>query len=173
MARTVLWRGLLVLAIAVAGCAPTSDVYRDRDARISATSRFVPDAFSGRWHVVAGYPNAALPLCDHQVWDISEDPATLQVTCGTDRRVVLSAGLKVDPRGVMRVQTADLDRDRYAFWVLWMDEERRMAVIGTRGGEMGWVLNRGATIRADRLAAAQEILEFNGYDTTRLEGQGK
>jgi len=35
-------------------------------------------------------------------------------------------------------------------------------------GRAGWILNRDPQIPSDRLAAAREILDFNGYDLSRL-----
>jgi len=53
--------------------------------------------------------------------------------------------------------------------VLWVDEGYRTAVVGAPNGRSGWILNRDPQIPADRLAAAREILDFNGYDLSRLE----
>jgi apolipoprotein D and lipocalin family protein len=41
--------------------------------------------------------------------------------------------------------------------------------VGTPNGRAGWVLNRDPVIPADRWAAAREMLDFNGYDLSRLE----
>lgn len=35
-------------------------------------------------------------------------------------------------------------------------------------GTAGWILNRDPAIPPDRLAAAREMLDFNGYDLTGL-----
>jgi apolipoprotein D and lipocalin family protein len=55
------------------------------------------------------------------------------------------------------------------YWVLWVDEGYRTAVVGQPSGQAGWILNRDPAIPADRLRAAREILEWNGYDLRRLE----
>ena len=55
------------------------------------------------------------------------------------------------------------------FWVLWVDEGYRTAVIGTPDGSFGFVLNRDAAIPADRLEAARQVLDFNGYDVAQLQ----
>lgn len=54
------------------------------------------------------------------------------------------------------------------WWVLWVDEGYRTLAIGTPSGEFGFILNRGNTLPSDRLAAAREVLDFNGYDVGRL-----
>ncbi|MFN6978455.1 MAG: lipocalin, partial [Gemmobacter sp.] len=56
------------------------------------------------------------------------------------------------------------------WWVLWLDADARTAVIGTPGGSFGLILDRGA-IPADRLAAARDVLAWNGYDLGRLRRQ--
>ena len=167
-ARRVLALG--AVAVAMAGCAVTGG-YRDTDVPITATTRFTPAGFEGAWHVIARFPNAVLPACPDQVWRFATTPAParFKVGCGASGAPALVADLAIDPRGVMRVKTADLDTSARAFWVIWMDEDLRTAVIGTRGGEMGWVLNRTADIPADRLNAAKALLEFNGYDNSGLE----
>lgn len=58
-----------------------------------------------------------------------------------------------------------LDRD---WWVLWADVDLRTLVIGTPDGSFGFILNRGGPLPPDRLTAAREILDWNGYDVARL-----
>lgn len=53
------------------------------------------------------------------------------------------------------------------WWILWVDSGYRTLAIGTPSGRFGLVLDRGA-IPADRLNAAQEIFDFNGYQTGAL-----
>ena len=55
-----------------------------------------------------------------------------------------------------------------SLWVLWVDEGYRTAVLGQPDGRAGWILARTPEIPADRLAAAREVLAFNGYDLSRL-----
>ncbi len=52
-------------------------------------------------------------------------------------------------------------------WVLWADADMRTVVIGTPSGRLGFVLSRGV-LSPDRWTAAQDILEWNGYDLDRL-----
>ncbi|MCZ8335549.1 MAG: lipocalin family protein [Rhodobacteraceae bacterium] len=58
-----------------------------------------------------------------------------------------------------------LDRD---WWLLWADADLRTLVLGTPDGSFGFILNRGGPLSSDRLIAARDILDWNGYDTTRL-----
>jgi apolipoprotein D and lipocalin family protein len=54
------------------------------------------------------------------------------------------------------------------WWVLWADGDYRTLVIGTPSGRFGFVLNRAGGISADRMRAAREILEWNGYDLAQF-----
>jgi len=53
-------------------------------------------------------------------------------------------------------------------WVMWVDQTYRTAVIGTPDGSFGMILNRDSNIPADRMKAAREILDWNGYDLSQL-----
>jgi apolipoprotein D and lipocalin family protein len=53
--------------------------------------------------------------------------------------------------------------------VLWVDEGYRTAVVGAPNGRVGWILNRDPDIPEDRLIAAREVLDFNGYDVSQLQ----
>lgn len=51
---------------------------------------------------------------------------------------------------------------------MWVDADFRTAAIGTSDGTFGAIINRGAALSDDRLKAATEILEFYGWDTSKL-----
>lgn len=54
------------------------------------------------------------------------------------------------------------------WWVLWADADYRTLAIGTPSGQFGLILNRDGALPPDRLRAAREIFDFNGYDIARL-----
>lgn len=53
-------------------------------------------------------------------------------------------------------------------WVLWVDADYRTVLVGTPSGRLGFILNRGGALTADRLTAARDIFAFNGYDLRKL-----
>lgn len=53
------------------------------------------------------------------------------------------------------------------WWVIWVDGGYRTLAVGTPSGRFGIVLDRSA-IPEDRLNAAREIFDFNGYRTEAL-----
>ncbi|MFZ1481687.1 MAG: lipocalin, partial [Paracoccaceae bacterium] len=58
--------------------------------------------------------------------------------------------------------------DMADWWVIWVDSGYRTLAIATPDGSFGFVLDRGR-IGADRLAAAAEVFDFNGYVRGRLQ----
>lgn len=72
------------------------------------------------------------------------------------------------PTGQGRFALTRPDGSARDLWVLWVDEGFRTAVIGNPAGDFGWILDRAPKGGADRIKAAQEILDFNGYDISQL-----
>lgn len=158
-------------AALITACAPPPDPgFRDQSVPITATTRFTPQNFDGVWYVAAAYPTDFFPACLDQRWqaETAHTAPRLAVFCGAGA-AALDVPLAVNQRGVLQAQSADLDVSARALWVMWMDEDAQTAVIGTPSGEMGWILNRSRGLRADRFAAAREIMAFNGYDVSRLQ----
>ncbi|WP_299965704.1 lipocalin family protein [uncultured Roseobacter sp.] len=168
--RALRWGFLYAGLALLLACAPPPQSFRDGAVPITASTRFTPEAIAGDWHVIAAYASPLWPGCADQLWQIDSaaTEARLMVRCGG--RVRLDAPLEVDARGVMQVRSGALDRPARALWVMWLAEDRRTAVIGTPGGEMGWIVNRAPRLAPDRATAARAIMAFNGYDIARLPG---
>jgi apolipoprotein D and lipocalin family protein len=54
------------------------------------------------------------------------------------------------------------------YWVLWVDEDYTLAVVGVPNGRAGWILARETAINADMRARAEAVLRDNGYDPAAL-----
>ena len=54
------------------------------------------------------------------------------------------------------------------YWVLDVDEDYRVAVIGDPSGKTGWILAREPQIPADEYDRALGVLRANGYDTDAI-----
>lgn len=163
----------LVLLVGLAGCDAASG-YRDTGTRIAATTRFEPARMQGEWIVRERVASASDQLAaapeslafgavdgDHiaVVWS---HRACDKGTC-TDLRTPLTANLTGPGRFVMsRGNGPDVEH-----WVLWTDADYRVAAIGTPSGAFGWIMTKGA-VRSDLMQAAQEIMEWNGYDLANL-----
>lgn len=153
-----------LLALLLAACvaktppAPMGD-FRPKGGPIYSSAVLQPAQLPGRWRQVATF---GAPTCKAGGVDIKPDGQAVFRLClgGTD---VTGAG-PLQPIGPGRFAIAGQE-----WWVLWADGDYRTLVIGTPSGKFGFVLNRGGAISADRMTAAREILDWNGYDLSRFQ----
>lgn len=158
--------------LAVAACAaPAPKItgmpgYRDRSALIGVTSRFDAAKFDGLWYVRAQFDPAAPRLS----FGLTEGAMRLGTpvcdaagVCGD-----VAEDLPLQRTGKGRFSVTMPSGEARQFWVLWVDEGFRTAVLGNPDGTFGWIVDRSTTGGADRIAAAREILDFNGYDVNLL-----
>ncbi len=132
---------------------------------------FDPARYAGLWYEVASFPVSFQNGCintqaDYEV--ASEGVLSVRNSCFRNGALsVIEGTATVDGPGRLKVRFAGMP---FAadYWVLWVDESYRTAVVGTPSGRAGWVLNRDPVIPTDRLAAAEEVLRFNGYDVSQL-----
>ena len=173
-----MWRPAVTVAFLTA-CAPAGEggllkVYRDRSVPIASKALFEPERYLGLWYEVARYPVPSQAGCVGvtaeyglradgrlSVLNICRNPdGSVRSTINGSAEVVGPGRLKVRFPSVPFI-TAD-------YWVLWTDIDYSTAVVGTPNGRAGWILSRTPEIPPDRLAAAREVLAFNGYDLSRL-----
>lgn len=156
--------GLVILA-ACAAPPPAERGFRDLAAPFASTQRFAAERFLGEWVEVARFaaPGAEVPAARHLYRRATTGQIVADVTGAegvTARRVFAVEG----PGRLRPVSPAG-----EALWVLWVDEGFRTAVLGTPSGSAAFILDRSATPAPDRLRAAQEILQWYGYDMARLQ----
>lgn len=150
----------LALGLLLAACvskAPTlpQGKFRPKGGEIYSSAVLDRAKLPGRWQQVGGFgPKAG---CKPGGVDIKPDGQTTFRLClgGKD----ISGAGPLQPIGPGRFAVAG-----QAWWVLWADGDYRTLVIGTPSGSFGFVLNRGGAISSDRMKAAREILDWNGYD---------
>jgi len=151
-------------------------VYRDTEVQMSSYTTLDVARYSGIWYEIARFP---VPFQEGCVATTAEygviDPGTISVL-NTCRDESLAGPLKqiegravVTGPGRLEVSFDSVPFVNSPYWVLWVDQDYRTAVVGTPSGRAGWILNRDPQIPADRLEAAKRILEFNGYDLAALE----
>ena len=164
-------RGLgVLLLLALGGCA--SPGYRDQSVAIASMAVFDPARFAGIWYEVARFPVPFLDGCSQAqaVYGLREDGGiSVRNSCAATDELAVRRGLAVvngPGRMAINFEGAPAMSD---FWILWIDEGYRTAVVGRPSGNGGWIMNRDRSIPGDRLQAAREVLEFNGYDLSRLE----
>ena len=163
----------LLAALLLAACSVGPSKVQGFRAKGPIYSNAVMDmaSITGRWTQVATFASGGRPGCPAGGADIGSNPAGLTIAtrlCLNGAEVSYAGPLAVTgpgratPTGAAR---APLDRE---WWVLWADVDLRTLVIGTPDGSFGFILNRGGPLPPDRLTAARDILDWNGYDVARL-----
>ena len=155
-----------LLPLLLAGCAaPTAQAphgFRDPAALIGATSRFEAERFKGPW-IVRGSFGADAPATVALV-ETTGGPAFQSCDGGGSCAPLALATVRGQGRYALQ-QAGGTPRE---LWVLWIDEGFRTAVVGNPAGDFGWILDRKPAGGVDRITAAREILDFNGYDLSQL-----
>ncbi|SMY08764.1 lipocalin family protein [Flavimaricola marinus] len=174
----------LAVALALSACIPGPDgepavplfeSYRDTSVPIASKALFEPDRYLGLWYEVARFPNVFERGCVNVTaeYGMREDGLiSVLNSCGSaeDGSVSTIEGTaEIVGPGRLKVRFASVPFVAGDYWVLWVDEGYRTAVVGNPDGTTGWILNRDPVIPQDRLIAAREILDFNGYDVSRLQ----
>ena len=163
------FRGAL-LTVLLAGCAAVQG-YRDTGVAMSSMAVFDPIRYAGLWYEVASFPVPFQAGCSdtRAEYEVVDDGRlTVRNTCVKNGGLsVIKGSAEVSGPGRLTVR---LDGVPVAadYWVLWVDEGYRTAVVGVPSGRAGWILNRDPEIPADRLRAARDVLEFNGYDLSLI-----
>ncbi len=164
---------LLAACVALSACVGPS--YRDSGATIAAQRDFQPERYLGRWYEIARYPVSFEEGCTATTADYGPiDAETISVlnTCRqgapdgpVDR---ISGTATIVAPGELKVRFSNVPFVAADYWVLWVDDDYRTAVVGVPSGRAGWILARTPTIDAARRAEAEAVLARNGYDPTRL-----
>lgn len=150
----------------VASCArlPVGQAFRSPDGAIYSNASFDLSRLQGSWQQIASFSDKA--GCSGGIATFSEDASGGIVG---EAKLCVAGQMQrwsgpVTPVGPGRFTIGGGE----PWWVLWDDTDNRTLAIGTPSGAFGFVLNRQAEIPADRIAAAREILDFNGYDLSRF-----
>ncbi len=158
----------LCAALLLAGCVakPVAESVRFRavNAPIWSNAQFDASRLTGRWQQVAGFSTTAQGCSPGGIEVVGAAPAQTIAgrLCLNGQSLRFSGPLTLSGPGRLRVGDQD-------WWVIWVDTDYRTMAIATPSGAFGFILNRGSGQPADRLRAAREIFDFNGYDTAKLE----
>ena len=170
--------GAVIMALAIAGCAPTPQVlvgpsFRDQSVAVTSIAGFDAARFAGTWRVVARLAAEGDPA-----GTMSE---TFDMARTKDGFAVRHVYGKCDKLECVHVQTQELAKlaanGRFSMkhqgiaaehWVHWVDGDFRVAAVGTPDGTFGWIMARSPKPRGDLVKAAKEILHWQGYDIMRL-----
>lgn len=157
----------LAILMLLASCAALAPSLRDPAAPISSQATFDAGRFAAVWHVVAAYGREARCGPLEEAWT-SAGPGRYRVTgagCGPDGARPFATEARITgPGRIARRGPAGPEE----LWVLWVDADYRVAVIGTPSGRFARVMSRSPGARADLMQAARDVLRFNGYDPAAL-----
>jgi len=164
-------RVILCVALALTGCAqkpaPTPSI-RNPEAMISSAALFDPARFGGDWQVALSSTPHCAGAKQLWHWDGRGGYRLSGVDCTGAAPRVLSGGASLTGPGG-RISPAE-GYGREPIWVLWVDQDYRVAALGTPSGSWAVVLTRPGMARGDLIGAAREVLDFNGYDLKRVGG---
>lgn len=150
------------------------EVYRDTSKPIASKAVFDPARYLGTWYEVARYPVFFERGCVGvtATYGMNDDGtiSVLNICKNPDGSIKsrIEGSAEIVGPGRLAVSFPSVPFGASDYWVLWVDEGYRTAVVGAPDGKSGWILNRDPQIPADRLNAAREVLDFNGYDLSRL-----
>lgn len=150
------------------------EVYRDLNVTIASKAVFDPAQYLGTWYEVARYPVFFERGCVGvtATYGLRADGAisVLNICRNPDGSIKsrIEGKAVIAGPGRLKVSFPLVPFGASDYWVLWVDEGYRTAVVGAPNGKSGWILNRDPQIPTDRLNTAREILDFNGYDLDRL-----
>jgi apolipoprotein D and lipocalin family protein len=149
---------LLAACVAKPASAPA---FRAEGAPIWSAAAFQPGQVVGTWIQVADFRTSG--SCGAGAVEITPEAAGLRLAgtlCLAGKAEKVSGLAPLVGPGRLRVKGED-------WWVIWVDVGYRTLAIGTPSGRFGILLDRGE-IPADRLEAAREVFDFNGYRTEAL-----
>ncbi len=160
---------LILLCLLLAACAATPPtprtVFRAASAPIYSAAAFDMSRLEGRWRQAAAFSATDTAGCAPGGAEFTKTAAGLQVVgrlCLSGQQVAVNG--PVTQTGPGRFNVPGMGE----WWVIWVDVGYRTLAIGTPDGAWGFVLDEGA-ISGDRLGAAKEIFDFNGYSTPFLK----
>ncbi|MFK7938486.1 MAG: lipocalin family protein [Roseovarius sp.] len=140
---------------------------------LSIISRGGADAMQGEWKVRASSPGY------HQIQNLTFDTRTtpqhmiafLSISCDAGGTCEgLTDGWMAQPLAQNRWRlTSETSEDDMELWIIWIDDGLRTAAIGSPDSDMAFILDRKPTGGADRIKAASEVLDFNGYNMSAFE----
>lgn len=151
------------------------DTFRDPSAQIASQTDVTAARMAGEWHVrqrFSGYsamgPNLELSVLPAGALQLRLPiSACVQSVCTNDGHALVL----LEPTGPGRWTPVNPPQALFdqELWVMWMDYDTRTAAIGTPSGEFGWIMDKSASGGRDRLVAARDIMEWFGYDVTKLQ----
>lgn len=164
--------GLLALAL-LAACAPSprQGAYRAQGTPMYSNAVLQTERLAGRWQQVADFaPQGSGCSAPGLVVGppAGSDMSVQADLCLGGQKRSFDGDARVSGPGRITLTGADPGGIGAEWWILWVDDGYRTMVVGTPSGSFGMILDRQGQVPPDRMQAAREILEWNGYDLSQL-----
>ena len=138
------------------------------------------DRYLGTWYEMASIPNWFQSYCRQGVRAqyALEVSGSVEVrnSCIDDggiRNELVGRALIYDAEAASRLQVAFFGIDPAEidpnYWILYLEEDYSLVVVGEPERNFGWILSRSPAISQSRMTTAAELLLRNGYDLNDFE----
>jgi apolipoprotein D and lipocalin family protein len=161
--------------LALLGTGPALAQVRDESAPMSVVQSVDLNRYLGRWYEIARFPNRFERGCEDVTADygLREDGRISVVnTCVKEgvAEAIEGQAWVVAPGQLMVTFVPWLGSLAAGdYWVLHLEPDYSMAVVGAPTGSFGWILSRKPQLSKAMMQRALDVFAANGYDTAQLE----
>lgn len=159
----------------VSACMQTATSYRDQKVPLATNGAVDLDRYAGLWYQIARFPNSAEKGCVGVTAEYLPQPSGELKVISTCRDSLRRGAAFATSQGLATPDSPDNARLRISYmpgvpftesdyWILDVTPDYEIAVIGSPGGKLGWVLARDPSISESDLNRSYEVLRRNGYD---------
>lgn len=151
--------------------------YRDTSVRMQVVGALDLNRYLGKWYEIARYPNRFEKNCEGVTAEYSlRDDGKIRVlnTCreGAPDGPARTADGQATVAGTGKLKVTFVPWLPFAkgdYWVLHVEPDYSMAVVGEPKGRFGWILSRDKVLPPAEYDKALGVLQANGYDISGLE----
>lgn len=148
---------------------------RDQSVPLSVVTSVDLNQYLGQWYEIARFPNRFERGCQNvtATYGLRDDGrVSVLNSCGKDGadETIEGQAWVVSP-GKLKVTFVPWLGSIAAgdYWVLHLEPDYSMAVVGAPTGDFGWILSRKPKLTKAKMARALAALSANGYDVEQLE----
>ena len=175
--RGIVGAAAVVLSLALGGCAGGD--YRDTSVPMRTEDHVDLSRYTGLWYEIARFPVWFEKNCTAVTARYASRPDGKLTVVNSCHEGSPGGPLKM-AEGIARASGPSNARLEVSFvpwlpfawgdyWMLDVNDDYSVAVIGVPSGDAGWILARAPHIPEDQLDRSLAVLRANGYDTSRIE----
>lgn len=156
--------------------AALAEKYRDRNVEMVPVADFDLNRYLGQWYEIARFPNRFERGCEGVTAEYGlrkDGKVSVLNTCRKgapdgESETIEGVAKPVGPGRLSVTFVPWLPFARGDYWVLYLDSDYTVAVVGSPRGTTGWILARSPSITPEKRSTAEKVLQRNGYDVSRL-----